>query len=238
MRPLLALFLVGCTTVSEPFRETVDADGFSVLSVETERGNLVYGVGSDEQFVIDGTSIGRGGGASGAASREAGNSWVVQPTAPELRVEAQSDFARGAVDFDIRGPSLLDVDLTTFDGSVTASEVEGEHNLVGGRIQTVRLRGSATVASEFGGVDIELYPFTDGFLDLTATGGDVVVRLPYGGNYDVEIVGDPEHDMYVTELGFGASVAQPGYFSGIVGDGSIRVRIQAQGGSVELVEAF
>jgi hypothetical protein len=133
---------------------------------------------------------------------------------------------------------VVDLNITANQGVVTLVDVEGTHIVQAGRIQTTRLRGTVDLTGTGGGIDAEIYPFLDGSVTVEGTSGDVIVRLPFGGNYDVEILGDPDFEMFVSEFGFVGSIAQPGYFTGVAGDGSIRVRITAQGGSVQLLEAL
>ena len=238
MRVLIAVLLAGCATVSEPFSETVDAADYSQVELDIARGNVLVEVGSGDVIAIAGDSIGRAGGQSAAAEREAQNSWTVEERAPTLVVRTRSGHRRGTVDVDLLVPPAMDLAIVTQQGSVTLADVEGVHRIDGGRIQTIRLRGSVDLNSSFGGVDAEIYPYVDGVVNVDSNGGDVIVRLPFGGNYDVEILGDPDFEMFVSEFGFVGSIAQPGFFSGVVGDGSIRVRITAQGGSVQILEAF
>ncbi len=238
MRPWMTIALVGCASVSEPFERTVDADGLTGLRVDIERGDVFYDVGSDATFVIEGTSNATASTESRADDRLADNRWRIDVQSPELLVEATSVQRRASVDVDVFGPSVVDLNITANQGVVTLVDVEGTHIIQAGRIQTTRLRGSVQLTGTGGGIDAEIYPFFDGSVTVEGTSGDVIVRLPFGGNYDVEILGDPDFEMFVSEFGFVGSIAQPGFFTGVAGDGSIPVRITAQGGSVQLLEAL
>lgn len=238
MRPWMTIALVGCVTASEPFEQTVDADGITGMRVDIERGDLLYDVGSDGVFVIEGTSNARASTETRANDRLLDNQWRIQPSVPELVVEATSVQRRASVDVEVLGPPTVDLDITANQGVVSLVDVQGTHLVQAGRIQATRLRGTVDLTSTGGGIDVEIYPFLDGSVTIEGTSGDVIVRLPFGGNYDVEILGDPDFEMFVSEFGFVGSIAQPGYFTGVAGDGSIPVRIVAQGGSVQLLEAL
>jgi hypothetical protein len=234
----MTIALAGCVTASETFERTVDADGLTAVRVDVERGDVLYDVLNNDAFVIEGTSLARASTEARADDRLADNQWRIDAQVPELVVEATSVQRRASVDIDVFGPSVVDLNITANQGVVTLVDVEGTHIVQAGRIQTTRLRGSVQLTGTGGGIDAEVYPFLDGSVTVEGTSGDVIVRLPFGGNYDVEILGDPDFEMFVSEFGFVGSIAQPGYFTGVAGDGSIPVRITAQGGSVQLLEAL
>ncbi|MFT6159102.1 MAG: hypothetical protein ACJAZO_004667 [Myxococcota bacterium] len=234
----MTIALMGCVSASEPFGQTVDADGLTSLRVDIERGDVFYTVRSDDVFVVEGTSRALASSQSRADERLTDNAWRVDAQPPELVVEAQSVQRRASVDVEVFGPSVVDLNIIANQGVVTLMDVEGTHVVQAGRIQTTRLRGSVRLTGTGGGIDAEIYPFFNGSIVVEGTSGDVIVRLPFGGNYDVEILGDPDFEMFVSEFGFVGSIAQPGYFTGVAGDGSIPVRITAQGGSVQLLEAL
>lgn len=238
MRALWCLGLVGCVSLSEPFSETVPSDGITAMRVDIERGSFVYEVDSDEIIVVQGESEARASSRQRAEQRLADNQVRIDVRGPTLVVETVSEVRRSNIDVDVFGPSILDLDVTANGGSVTLVDVQGSHVITAGRVQTTRLRGEATLTANGGGVDAEIYPYEQGDLIIDSTGGDVIVRVPFGPSYDVEILGDADFELFVAELGFVGSIAQPGYFSGVVGDGSVRIRITAQGGSVQLLQAL
>jgi hypothetical protein len=155
-----------------------------------------------------------------------------------LAIDAASAERRASVEVDLVGPDAVDLDLEVEDGSVIVQGFEGEHRLVGAQIVTTRLMGAVVAEASQAGMDLEVWPWLDGGVEISSRAGDVVLRLPYGGDYAVEVWGDDLYEMYVTDLGFTASIAEPGYFNGTVGAGSIPVRVTVQGGAFELLEAF
>lgn len=238
MRPWMTIALVGCVSATEPFERTVDAEGMTTLRVDIERGDVLYDVADDSVFVIQGSSNARASSQARADDRLTDNQWRIDAQPPELVVEATTVQRRASVDVEVFGPSVVDLDIIANQGVVTLVDVEGTHVVEAGRVQTTRLRGSVDLTGTGGGVDAEVYPYLNGSVTVQSTSGDVIVRLPFGGNYDVEILGDPDFEMFVSEFGFVGSIAQPGYFTGVAGDGSTPVRITAQGGSVQLLEAL
>jgi hypothetical protein len=243
MRPihpsiLLLLLPLGCKEVERSFEETVDAEGIERLQAFVERGSVTYAGISETTFVIEGTSIGRGGGEQGAERREEGNEVSIDVEDATLYVDATSEFKRARVDLDVSGPSVLNLDVLAERGSVHLEEVEGEHIVSADRITSRQLIGDCDLLARSGGMDVDIWPFLEGRVILESTAGDVVLRLPYSGQYDIEVIGDPAYEMYIEDLGFHSDFFEPGYFAGIVGDGSIEVTVYVNGGSFELLESL
>jgi len=236
MLPLF--FALGCAEVDRSFEESVPADGIDRLEATVERGSLTYAGISEDTFVIEGTSVGRGGGEQQAERREEGNEVTMGVEDTTLVLEATSEFDRARVDLDVSGPSVLDLDVYAERGSVHVEEVEGDHVVTADRITSRQLIGNCDLLARSGGMDVDIWPFLEGRVILESTAGDVVLRLPYSGQYDIEVIGDPAYDMYIEDLGFHSDFFEPGYFAGVVGDGSIEVTVYVNGGSFELLESL
>ena len=86
-------------------------------------------------------------------------------------------------------------------------------------------------------MDVDVWPDAGGEVLIESSAGDTILRLPYGGAYDVEVIGDPAYEMVIEDLGFLSRFDEVGYFSGTVGDGSIRVVVYVSGGSFQLLES-
>jgi hypothetical protein len=236
MLPLL--LALGCKEAERSFEDTVSAEGIDRLEAAVERGSFTYAGISETTFVIEGTSIGRGGGDQQAARREEGNEVTVEVADSTLHLDATSEFKRARVDLDVSGPSVLDLDVLAERGSVHMEEVEGEHVITADRVTSRQLIGDCDLLARSGGMDVDIWPFLEGRVILESTAGDVVLRLPYSGQYDIEVIGDPAYEMYIEDLGFHSDFFEPGYFAGVVGDGSIEVTVYVNGGSFELLESL
>jgi len=240
LRPsmLLLPFALGCAEVERSIEETVPADGIDRLEASVERGSLTYAGISETTFLIEGTSIGRGGGEQGAERREEGNEVTVEVADATLHLDATSEFKRARVDLDVSGPSVLDLDVYAERGSVHMEEVEGEHIITADRVTSRQLIGNCDLLARSGGMDVDIWPYLEGRVILESTAGDVVLRLPYSGQYDIEVIADPAYEMYIEDLGFHSDFFEPGYFAGVVGDGSIEVTVYVNGGSFQLLESL
>lgn len=230
--------LVACSRVERPIEATLPADGLDTLRVTIDRGDLAYEGTSEDRFVLEGTSAGFGSSESQAAAREAGNEVTLVASGDAAVLEATSESRRGWVDLELAGPSTLDLDVWVKRGSLDVSGVTGQHVLTADRITARGLAGDADLLATSGGMDVELWPFDDGELLLESSAGEVVLRLPWGLPYDIEVLGDPAYEMYIEDLGFHSTFSDVGYFTGTVGDGSIRVAVSVHGGSFQLLEAF
>ena len=131
-----------------------------------------------------------------AERNQAATSYSVGIVNDGLLLDARSEYRAAGVDFDVRGPSFLDTDLLTNEGTVTLDDVEGYHTVTATRIVSNRLIGDVVFISTGGGVNAEIWPYDDGSILIDSSGGQVDLFLPYGGDYDVEIWGDIEHARY------------------------------------------
>ena len=66
----------------------------------------------------------------------------------------------------------------------------------------------------------------------------MVLTLPWGMDYDLQIWGDPDYPITVHDLGFSNVVEAPAYFAGLRGRGSTIVDIVVTGGSVTIYDGW
>jgi len=236
---IFSTLMTGCVQYESEFSDTLSAEGVAIVSARVDRGDVYYDVDSEAQFDIFGRSWGRGTLSKKAALRnQQANSYAVGIVDDGLLLDATSDYSRAGVDFEIDGPSYMDTDILTKSGTVTLEDVEGYHTVTASRIVTHRVIGDVVFVGTGMGLDVELYPYTDGYISLESSGGTVDVFLPFGGEYDVEIWGDVEYGVTVTDLGFDQFYLAEDYFAGERGSGAITVEIYASGGAVNLYEAI
>lgn len=234
---LLLLLLPACSRVERSFEESFEEAGLFTVWGTVERGSFAYTGDSEELILVSGVSTGRGATRRQAEKREEGNEIVIEPEGEILEVTATSEYNRASVDVDVRGPDVMDLDVEVERGTVHLAEVEGTHLVTAGRVTSQALIGSVDLLALSGGMDVEVWPFEGGNVQIESTAGDAVLRLPYGGAYDVVVYGDPAYEMLIEELGWSESYAEPGFYSGRVGDGSILVTVYVTGGSFELLES-
>jgi hypothetical protein len=236
---IVPALMTGCVQYESEFSDTLSAAGVAIISARVDRGDISYDVGSEAQFDISGRSWGRGTMSKKTALRnQEANSYSVRIVNDGLLLDATSDYTRAGVDFRVEGPWYMDTDILTKSGTVTLEEVEGYHTVTASRIVTYRVIGDVVFIGTGMGMDVELWPYTDGYIYLESSGGTVDVYLPYGGDYDVEIWGDVEYGVTVTDLGFDQFYLAEDYFAGERGSGAITVEVYASGGAVNLYEAL
>ncbi len=236
---VLALPLaVACARVDVPIALSVSAVGVEALNARVDRGDLVVLGDETDTLALTGTSTGYGSSAAQASAREAGNTVTLAVDGATARLTATSTAKRAWTALDVVGPTVLDLDVDVRRGSVHVEAVAGEHVIRADRITARRLEGTAELRASSGGMDVDLRPDAGGRVQIESSAGDVVLRLPWGLPYDIEVIGDPGYGMYIEELGFHATFSEPGYFAGTVGDGSIQVAVFVNGGSFQLLEAL
>lgn len=233
-----ALLLAGCAKSSRLFTKTLPADGITTLQARVDRGDLsLLGIGGDT-FNLAGTSTGYGSTPVRAAQHESGNAVDLSANGSQAVLTATSAYRRAWTTLNLSTPAQIDLDLQVDHGSVDAEQIDGNHTIVADRITAVHLSGSVDLTANSGGMDVDVWPAADGHVQIDSVAGDVVLRLPLGLPYDVQVIGDPSYGMQIEDLGFQGSLSQPGFFSGTVGDGSIPVMVYVNGGSFELLQSL
>lgn len=238
MRPALLplLALVGCTSTSRTLDESVDADGIFDVVGTVDRGSFAYTGDSEAVIAVGGTSTGYGGGNNQAARRENGNALTVEVDGNAVEITGTSEFNRASMDIDVSGPFAMNLDVLVHKGSADFEDAEGDHIITADRVTAYGLVGNADILARSGGLEVELWPWDDADVVLESSAGNAVIWLPYGLDYDLEVIGDPSYEMYVDNLGFESDIFEPGYFYGAAGDGSVRVTVFVDNGSTELLE--
>lgn len=233
---MLWLHLLACVRIETPFDLQLPAAGIDLVDATMERGDLVYsGSPGATQFDVHGLSVGTGRSKSRAEAHQDDNRWSVENLFTSLAIDTQSDHGR--VDLDIQGPDRIDVDAFLGDGTVELYDLEAEQLRADASYITTRAVIGDVDFRSSGGMDVEIWPYNDGTIDLDSNGGNVILALPYGGDYSLEVWGDPSETMTVADLGFRDSYLGEGYFSGLVNAGTIRVIVHVTGGSFQLIES-
>ncbi len=229
----------GCVTVEDNFSDTVSAEGVFAFQGTTDNGRITYDGGAiDETFTVRGRSWGNGGGRSAAERRQSGNDFFVEVQDSVLVASAQSFEGRSGVDFDVTGPSLMDVDILTDSGSASIFDAEGIHIVTADSIYARGVVGDVDFFADRGGVDVEVFPYVDGVVLIESRSGDVDLYLPFGLDYDLTVVGDPDHELVVEDLGFDTLILEPGLVIGRRGGRSILVDVVVTGGDVRIFQSF
>ena len=203
-----------------------------------ESGDFSYqGVAAADALEVIGASAGRAASESTAEERESGNSWSMSIDSDRLVIQSQSRERRASVDFDVRGPELMDLNIDLSDGSATVDEAEGAHAIRANYVTSRHLRGNASIEAN-SGMNVDIWPYEDGVISLSAVSGNVRLALPYGGPYDIQVWGSPSYAMYITDLGFTRQSASDGYFAAQSGAATVRIDVSVSGGEFTLDPSF
>lgn len=231
---LVGLGLVGCVSVQREFGDVVSADGIDLVQLQTETGSLQYdGRAVDGNFRVNGLSYGRGDGRKKATLREEANDYDVYVSQGALVALGNGQYSRAGVEFDVIGPERMDVDMST-GSSARLENVDGIHRIDARSIYARNVVGDADFYSR-GGMDVQILPYTDvGYVNLVSTSGDVTIGLPYGLDYDLNVVGDPDYAMVIDDLGYDTFLVD-----GVVGVGwrgfrTIQVFVDVTGGDLDI----
>ncbi|MEZ4316467.1 MAG: hypothetical protein R3F61_03135 [Myxococcota bacterium] len=235
----VAVLATGCARVETTFSDTVSSEGVFVFQGTTDRGTIRYdGGGIGETFDVRGTSWATGGGKAKAERREADNQYAVSVQDRVLVASGVSFDGRAGVDFSVLGPSVMDVDILTDRGTAELFDVNGIHVVTANRVYGRGIIGDVDFFADSNGIDVEVLPFEFGSVRVESRSGDVDLYIPWGLDYDLTVVGDPEYEMVIEDLGFDTFVLEPGLAIGWRGGRSIRVDVVVTGGDVRVLSAF
>ncbi len=236
MLPMWLALLAGCAETSRVFSETLPAGGVSAVFCDIERGTFAYVGGPQDEFDIEVVSWGEGSSLRRAEARADSNEWGAQVTGNLLDVWGRSPTPDAGTDVTIGGPERVDVEAVLLDGAAYLGDVDGYHVITANSVQGDRLRGSVDLYASLDGVDVDVYP-SDGDVVRIEAFGDVILQLPWGLEYDLEVFVDPAWGAEVFDLGFDDLYLAPDYVSAVSGSGSIEVDVFLAGGTFFLWEA-
>lgn len=234
---ILAFPLVAaCGSIEQQaFELQFDPEPATVLRVDTNQGDVT--VQGHEGGLVDvlGLSVGRGRSDVRAAAALDENRWGGGVDDGVVRVFGEAG-SRGEVELVVDAPDRLSADVIA-GGIATLSDLEGSHVVTADRVVARGLIGNADIYARDRGVDVEIWPYAEGDVRIQSHGGDVVVHLPYGADYDLQVFGDPDYPLSVDDLGFDFTHLGAGYFAGERGPGHVEVAIHVEGGSVQVRES-
>lgn len=224
-------FLVACgSTKQEAFSLSLDPEGASVLRVDTNDGDITVAGAETLMVEVAGLSVGQGLSQERAAEALAGNAWGAALLDGVVSVWGSASH-RGTVDLHVAAPHDLSADVVAA-GVVVLDTLEGSHVVTADRIVARGLAGDADLYARNRGLDIALDPRDGTSVRLQSHGGDVIVTLPVGFDYDLTILADPAFDLRVDDLGFDFSHLAVGSFVGERGAGTVEVSVHVEGGNV------
>ena len=235
---IICLSSSACTVVQSDFGESFPSAGISTLQANVDQGDIeVQGRPSATSFTVEGRTFGYSVNSDNAARNEDSNTWDVFQDGDILSLWSQSEFIGAGVDFEVGGPSQVGTSLVTDSGNIDVANLSGFHYLEANGVDVDSLVGSTTIIAGSGGVSGSLSPAMSDIIYIESD-DDVVLTLPWGLDYDLQIWGDPEYPIIVHDLGFSSVAEAPAYFAGLRGRGTTTVDIVVSGGSVTITDSW
>jgi len=182
--------------------------------------------GSSGESLVDARVYGFSTNADKAARNQEGVQYNINLENRVLSLDASTNYANAGVDYLVASPTTVDLALDLQNGDATLSDLTGTMVVLANEIDAENLQGKVDFTSYDGDINVEVDP--TGPVRIQ-TGGNVRLIVPWGKQYNVSIWGNPESDLVVDDLGFGMVQTGPGFFAGVVGNGSLPVEIQAGG---------
>jgi hypothetical protein len=231
---VLCLSALACTTIETPIDGTLPADGLAKIQLQADTGDLAYQGDREDQISIQGRAWGQASDEQVAQERLDAVRWTAFRDGDAAVVEGQSASGMAGTDLYVRGPAQVDVRMFTESGDAELGNVRGTHVVIADSIEGVGISGSVDLRATSGGVDVALAPNPGDTLRIESDGGPVIIEVPWGLDYDVQVWGDAEYQVRIEDLGFDHVIQNGAYFAGIRGQGRTRLDVVVQGGDVEI----
>ncbi|MBK9646083.1 MAG: hypothetical protein IPO67_13180 [Deltaproteobacteria bacterium] len=231
--PLPFVFLA-CET--NEVTETIVFDGdYAALFAQLDHSDLTVvggAVGSGLEVKV--TSWGTAIATDKAQDRLDGNSYTATAEGEVVSLNSRSTENRAGVDFDVRSPEFLSLDVAIASGHAHLEYLEGTHLVTASSVRGEGLIGEIDAYAESGDNVIAIWPYENARIRIETWSGDNVLTLPYGLDYDLTIVGDPEYAMDIQDLGFDVAYASGAAYVAQRGAATIRVEVFTSGGDTTI----
>lgn len=225
--------LAACTVVESPIAASLSVDGLRFVDARLERGDFAYTGAAPHQLDVRGSAWGRASDEAVAQGRLEGV-WFLAERQGSAAVVASGVTSSGAgADLTLSGPAILGLSVAVAQGSIEINRVRGHLDATADGIRVVDAVGSADLLAGWGGVTAELRPRPGDVVRIEAE-GDIELRLPWGMPYDLQVWGDPDHQVVVSDLGFQQVIQDGPHLGAHTGSGSVRVDIHARDGDVRI----
>jgi hypothetical protein len=231
--PLPFVFLA-CET--NEVTETIVFDGdYAALFAQLDHSDITVvggaiGSGLEVKVLSWGTAV----STDKAQDRLSGNSYTATEEGEVVSLASRSTENRAGVDFDVRSPEFLSLDVAIASGHAHLEYLEGSHFVTASSVRGEGLIGEIDAYAESGDNVIAILPYEGARIRIETWSGDNVLTLPYGLDYDLTIVGDPEYAMNVQDLGFDVAYASGAAYVAQRGAATIRVEVFTSGGDTTI----
>jgi hypothetical protein len=203
----LPFALLACET--NEVTETLAFDGdYAALFAQLDRSDLtVVGGAIGSGLEVRVVSWGRAVATDKAQDRLEGNAYSVTADGEVVSLTSRSTESRAGVDFEVRSPEFLSVDAAIDSGHAHLEYLEGSHVVTASSVRGEGLIGEIDAYADSGDNVIAIWPYEGANIRVETWSGDNVLTLPYGLDYDLTVVGDPEYALNVQDLGFDVAYA-------------------------------
>ncbi|MCK6522580.1 hypothetical protein L6R49_14205 [Myxococcota bacterium] len=230
----LPFVLLACET--NEVTETLTFDGdYAALFAQLDDSDLTVvggaiGSGLEVRVVSWGTAV----ATDKAQDRLDGNSYSATADGEVVSLTSRSTENRAGVDFDVLSPELLSLDVAIDSGRAHLEYLEGSHLITASSVRGEGLIGEIDAYADSGDNVIAIWPYENARIRVETYSGSNVLTLPYGLDYDLTIVGDPEYAMSVEDLGFDVAYASGAAYVAQRGAATIRIEVFTSGGDTTI----
>ena len=262
-RTLLFILVSGLTTfllatsLEETFKKQISADDFKLVSVLNQNGSVEVKGWSKDQIEIIAYKKVRAGSQEKAEKLmeyleinidESGDHLVIETIQPRRHKDKDSGFiswllglgnhANASVDYMIKVPHKMDLDLNSTNGGITVIECEGVIDLktTNGKIVADNIKGSTNCKTTNGSIKAyldDVYPKED--MTFKSTNGSIKIYLPGDTNADVEA--KTTNGSIRCDLPLHSTNKQSKHhFYGEINDGGSLIYIKTTNGSIKIYE--
>jgi len=178
------------------------------------------------------SSVGEAGVLAGLVRLDA-SAGQIKASGPD----SQGD-ASWSVSYEIFVPQTTDLNMTSYNGGISVSDVRGriEFNAKNGGVRLARVAGNVSGQTVNGGIHVELAGSTweGGQLDARAINGGVIVGVP--GNYSAHIQAETVNGVFDADFPLTVNVngrSRPRALDFSVGSGGPLVHVSTTNGNVK-----
>lgn len=233
---VLAVVVGGCVRVERADRVAFDVAEVSGAQVRLGRGDLVVDASAVDDVVADITTWGFASRRASASAR-AGAVQVDATLDAEgvVTIRSLAPPPQAGADIALALPPVASLDARLDQGNLDIADLEGVWDLRADRVRTVALAGEGAIVADAPS-DVEVWPYVDGVVSIEAR-GDLTLRLPAFGPYDIVVAADPGFELFVENLGFDVLDIGPGFVQAWRSPGTVRVDVVVSAGTLTLIES-
>ena len=228
----------------ESWTRTYTVKQGATLTVRESNGTIRVGIGAGDKIEVIATRISRGS-TEEAAKADLKTYSIGETSTPEM-VELDSSagglqsvmHSSRRVDYDIKVPAGLNVNLKTANGQIDVQGVTGTLTIdaVNGEIEATNLGGAADVTAINGSVRLSFATLNDGGVRCKTTNGQIVVTLP--AEAKATIAASVLHGQIQAEnLTLDKTEDSGRRLNATVGGGGPSIRLETTNGEVRVVGA-